>query len=304
MKVAAITVTYDDGYKVRQWIDYYNEYKDAIYLLVIVDNGSDPDYLKTVEESFPEAMIIKRTSNGGSTAAYNDGIRHALQIREVDSIMLIGNDIRISGDDVSILYKILFDNEQYGIIMPIIFQKDSDIIADYGSRVSGALYMEPSHFGQKVDESLPFIKEGAVVAGGMNLAKRKYYEMVGLQDEDLFMYSDEIDMGLRMAKTGLKAIITRQACAWHQHINPQNAALRQGYAEFLMRRNKVYLGYKHFGLGKALYIFLKQIAQAPRFAASFLKRGSSILIVYYLLGCFCGIMRIEKNFQTIINNKL
>jgi GT2 family glycosyltransferase len=125
-----------------------------------------------------------------------------------------------------------------------------------------------------------------------------------LQDENLFMYSDEVDMGIRMSRTNLKALMTRQASAWHQHINPQNSSTRQGYTEFLIRRNKIYLGYKHFGFPKALYIFSKQIIQAPRFCASFLKKRSGILIVYYLLGCFCGILRIQKNFRTIIENKL
>jgi GT2 family glycosyltransferase len=304
MKIAAITVTYNDHYKVTQWFDYYSEYKNEISLHIIVDNGSDADFIKTIEKLFPNSIIIKRTCNGGCTAAYNDGIRYALNVKEVDSIMLIGNDIRIPADSISVLHNILFSNERYGIITPILFRKDSDIIHDYGSTISQLLYMNPSHSGERLHDALPLIKEVKSVTGGMNIAKREYYETIGLQDEKLFMYSDEVDMGLRMAKTRFKAVITRRATAWHQHIAPPNVTGRQGYAEFFMRRNKIYLAYKHYGVLRAVYIFCFQLARSPLKAVSFVKHRAYTHIVYYLLGCFCGILRIKRNFRFIIDNRI
>jgi len=304
MKIAAITVTYNDDYKINSWAEYYNEYKDEIYLNIIVDNGSRPEYIQTVEKLFPESVIIKRMSNDGTTAAYNDGIRCALEHSEVDSIMLIGNDMRVPAGNLSILHEILFSKGEYGIITPILLKKDSDIIEDYGSKITKMLYMAPENTGETLNDSLPIIKEVASVTGGMNMAKREYYTAAGLQDEKLFMYSDEVDMGLRMAQTKFKAVITRKAIAWHQHISPNNSKSRQGYSEFFMRRNKIYLAYKHFGFQKAFYIFFVQMVRAPLVAISLIKRKSMRHLTYYLLGCVCGILRIEKNFRFIIDNKI
>ena len=47
------------------------------------------------------------------------------------------------------------------------------------------------------------------MSGGMNLGKREFYEKVGLQDEKLFMYSDEVDIGTRAKKLGFKMMIPR-----------------------------------------------------------------------------------------------
>ena len=49
MKLAGVSITYNDGYKVNEWFRWYEEYKDELYKLIIVDNGSDPEYLKQVE---------------------------------------------------------------------------------------------------------------------------------------------------------------------------------------------------------------------------------------------------------------
>ncbi len=302
--IAAITVTYNDHYKINQWFDYYDEYKDTLFLHIIVDNGSNPDFIKTIEQLFPNSVIIKRNCNRGTTAAYNDGIRYALKIKEIDSIMLIGNDLRISADSISVLHNILFSNEKYGIIAPLVFKKDSDIIDNYGANISRMLYMKSGQLGERVNELLPLTKEVMAVPGGINLAKREYYENIGLQDERLFMYSDEVDMGLRMAKTEFKAVATRHAAAWHQHISPENSKCRQGYSEFFIRRNKIYLAYKHFGFSRAFYIFFRQMIRTPLVTISCIKQRTYTHLVYYLLGCFCGILRINKNFRFIIDNRM
>ena len=107
MGVAAITVCYNDGYKLKEWFNNYLFYKDSIDKLIIVDNGSEIDFLEKLKELFKDAIVIERKKNGGCTAAYNDGIRMALSDDSIDAIMLIGNDIKISSESVSILYNLL-----------------------------------------------------------------------------------------------------------------------------------------------------------------------------------------------------
>ena len=48
MRVAAITITLNDDYKFEEWCKYYEEYKDEIYLHIIVDNGSKPTYISNL----------------------------------------------------------------------------------------------------------------------------------------------------------------------------------------------------------------------------------------------------------------
>ena len=40
MNVAAITITYNDDYKFTEWLGHYQEYKDELYLHIVVDNHS------------------------------------------------------------------------------------------------------------------------------------------------------------------------------------------------------------------------------------------------------------------------
>ena len=89
------------------------------------------------------------------------------------------------------------------------------------------------------------------------MAKRAFYETVGLQDENLFMYNDEIDMFYRSSKINWKEAVTKTAVSWHQHISyPSSNDLATKMA-FLNGRNRVYIIKKHQGArGVLMFIYM------------------------------------------------
>ena len=125
------------------------------------------------------------------------------------------------------------------MVEPILLAKDSDIVEDFGNEISRYLQMKPFAVGQDIgnltgDE----VRTVFTVTGGMNLAKREFYEIVGLQDDLLFMYSDEVDMGIRAKHCGFTMAVTKNIQAWHQHINPGGTVRRQMYTFILSYRSK------------------------------------------------------------------
>lgn len=53
MNVAAITITYNDDYKFTEWLGHYQEYKDELYLHIVVDNHSCEEYASKLRTFFP-----------------------------------------------------------------------------------------------------------------------------------------------------------------------------------------------------------------------------------------------------------
>lgn len=252
--IAAIIVSLNDGYRLDEWEAYYREYKEAIYRLIIVDNGSKHDYVEEIRKTFKEATLIENKRNLGTTGAYNVGIKEALKDQNVTKIMLIANDIKINSDSVRKMSLELDENDEIGMVAPVLLYKDSDIIEDCGDDISYCLIMKPRYKRQRYDTVTNAGEYCATVTGGMSMASIDFYKHVGLQDEKLFMYSDEIDMGIRAQKRGYKMKIVSGSTAWHQHIDRYGK--RSGTRDYLVARNKVYLGYKHFGRVRALMIAL------------------------------------------------
>ena len=56
MKIAAITLTRNDDFRLVPWKMYFQEYKDELYEHIVVDNGSTPEYQRKLREAFPDTM--------------------------------------------------------------------------------------------------------------------------------------------------------------------------------------------------------------------------------------------------------
>ena len=53
MKIAAITLTRNDDFRLVPWKMYFQDYKDELYEHIVVDNGSTPEYQRKLREAFP-----------------------------------------------------------------------------------------------------------------------------------------------------------------------------------------------------------------------------------------------------------
>lgn len=254
MKIAGVSMTYNDGYKLKEWIEHYNEYKKELDYYVIVDNGSKKEYVEALENAFKDAVLIKRDTNGGCTAAYNDGIRYILEKTDADAIVIIANDMKLKEGCLHQLYDYLYSDDLLGLASTAILAKDSTKVDNYGHRVEKYHVIELDR-GKDLSELTPMRKYTDLVTGGFYMAKRKFYEDVGLQDENLFMYGDEFDTSIRTKKAGYKTGVTCETYVWHWHINESNAASRKPASNYLIARNRIYVAKKHFGMGMAIGCF-------------------------------------------------
>ncbi len=289
MKVACITIAYNDDYKFEEWCKWYDIYKEELYLHIIVDNGSQKEFLDRVKAYFTNSHIIERKTNGGCTSAYNDGIRYALSDPNVDSIMLLGNDIKVKKGGIKELYSYLFSDEKLGMVGPIVLKKDSNVIEDFGVNIgtfSNHFLYKDINLSQLPESKRMYVDS---VPGGVSLSKREYYEKVGLQDENLFMYSDERDMAYRTKENGYKEGVTSKAIVWHQHIRCpyQDKRLKSNY---LIARNRIYLENKHFGLLKTYLIAASTLFIAfALYIRDFFKLHKRVENVHSMKGVYAGL---------------
>lgn len=293
MKIASITVYCDESFRLNSWFNYYIEYENELYIHIIVNNG-DLNDVKLIHQKFPRSIIFSN-NNKSLTHAYNLGIRYALSKSEIDAVLLIGNDIMLPKGSLHKLYNILYSNEKYGMIAPVLLLKDSNIVEIFGGVINNSnLSYTHLHRGHKVNEIVENLKISDGVPGGINLAKRNFYEIVGLQDENLFMYSDEIDIGIRARKNGFILLSTKDVLAWHQHINRNNSTSKSPMVGYLMGRNEIYLARKHFGIREILYTFFLRFFRSIRLIlAAYIKnepKSHRKYAYHYMKGTFAGLL--------------
>lgn len=302
MKIAGVTMTYNDGYKLREWVSHYKEFRKELDYYIVVDNGSEKEYLNCLKKNFSDDVIIERNINGGCTAAYNDGIKYAMEKTDADAVVIIGNDIRLSEGCISELYRYLTSDSSLGIVSTPILSIDSDILDDFGHTVNFWGIIRPCDIGSRYSDIKNQTKYTELVTGGFYMASRDYYEKVGYQDENLFMYGDEIDTSIRTKRAGFKMGVTSYVYAWHWHINQPGMRERRPASSYLISRNRVYLARKHYGFLRALiwFSFFSIIIPIRFVITGILKRQNNWeKAKYSFLGGIYGLKRdMSKNKYT------
>ena len=294
MNIAMVTITRNDDCRFEKWVEHVTEYLSALYLHIIVDNNSTLEYQEKLKTCFPNSVIIELGYNGGCTSAYNAGIKYALKDSKVDAISLMANDIKIDVDNITRLYEFLYSNDRYGMVYPRVQNPKvgKDYINSFGNGIGKFnMRMTDLHHGEKVSD-MPEYVITETGPGGCNMAKPSFYKTVGLQDENLFMYSDEVDMGMRAKKEGILMAITRNVEAWHLHINPPGSNNRHPFSNYLIARNKVYLENKHYGrirqLGCFTYYFVLGLLSLLKNALT--HKDNCIYLRWTIFGAWNGLI--------------
>lgn len=297
MKIAAITLTMNDYHVVDQWLKFVRQYKDAIYKHIIVHNTVNDDYEVLVKKNFSDAVIIKKKVNEGTTGAYNTGVKVALEDPEVDAIMLIANDIKINSNSIIELYELLNSDKSIGAVAPIMLENDDKTIVAYGENLTKDTGLDRLYHNQVLGPNLPETIECECLPGGMNMMKREVYEKVGLQDESLFMYCDENEYFLRVAKAGYKIMATSKALSSHCHIYTEGTKNDNSLAWFYINRNHLLVCRQYKSFVITLQLFLKRFFYGGvKQSIGFIIDKTPKKIYYYYLGLICGILGVRNNF--------
>lgn len=298
MKIACITITMNDDVRIEQWRSLYDEYKDELAYHIIVDNASRKEYKDKLHQNFPNSIIIERETNGGCTGAYNDGIKYALEKTDCDSIAIICNDTKTFPGYFTEQYNYLFSDDKLGMVSALSLKRDTDIIAEYGHHISYMMNQKEEYSGDKI-ENVPEHRYVEMVAGGANMAKRSFYEKCGLQDDNLFMYADELDTAIKAKKNGFKIGVTSKAIRMHYHIAIGDSFDRPFSAYYLMRRNRLYIAKKYYSLLRRIIVFTYIFTHDFVYYVISLIKGNNknaTMNKWRMIGCVYGFRgKMERN---------
>lgn len=292
MKIASITLFCNETFRLEPWVAYVSEYADELYVQIIVNNGSEAD-TEILQKHFPDAIVLYSKSPN-MIASYNLAIRYVLDNTEADAILQITNDLRIDKGGLKLLYDLLYQEESIGMISPILLKKDSDIVENYGAEIdfSNMLFrhMDRDKAYSEVEKETVY-RTG--LPGGCFLTKRKVYETIGLQDERINMYSDEVDLGIKCAEAGFKLLSTKSVKSWHQHVFPKGKNQRSRNASYFMARNPIYIARKYYGASVIIKTFFSRFKLAIIEFLSCLHhlKGKEAFMcsLYSFKGCFAGL---------------
>jgi GT2 family glycosyltransferase len=181
--------------------------------IILVDNGSSDDSVALTRRDFPEVKILELGHNFGFTGAINRGIKQA----QGQILVPLNNDTEVAPGWAQAIVEALCAYPEAGIVackMLLFDRRDTLHSAGDGCGVDGI----PINRGVWQKDVGQFDGDTYIFGGcgGAVAYRREMLDVIGLFDEDLFMYLEDVDLNWRAQLAGYKAVFAPQAVVYHQ----------------------------------------------------------------------------------------
>jgi len=181
--------------------------------ILLIDNASEDESLKIVEDRFPQVSVIRLEQNLGPVVARNAGYRAAVS----DLILFIDNDVTLTQECARRLVEAIEQHPRAALAMPrILFAHDKHIIqydgADCHFLGLMSLHNENSPLNSATSETK---KIGSIVTACF-LIDRSRWGLSDPFDETFFIYFDDHDFGMRARLFGHEILAVTSACCYHR----------------------------------------------------------------------------------------
>jgi GT2 family glycosyltransferase len=258
--------------------------------VTVVDNGSEHDPTAEIKSAYPTVTVIRLERNVGFAAGCNVGINRAIA-EGSDYILLLNNDALVCDGLFEILLQTLASVAKVGIVGPLIYEGDRHAIDFAGAEINFALGRF-RHTQTRPAKTAP--RETDYVSGACMLFSRELIEGVGLLDEKLFAYFEDVDFCLRARNAGFRLLCVPAASAIHKGSASTRRTLTTGTTSplkhYLIARNRTIVVRRYASAAsKWFYQIVSTLARVAFYTAGFLIRGRWSKLYWFWRGTIDGL---------------
>ncbi len=203
--------------------------KDISYEVIVSDNGSTDGTCDMLRSKHPDIVLIENRKNLGFTVANNKG----LKIAKGRYAVLLNDDTFIKENTFQNIVQFMDKDHGIGICGPKLLNIDGTI------QRQGSIFTTLKWRSKKPVE-VDF------VIGACMFIRRSILDKIGLLDENLFFYNDDLDICKRARKAGFRVMYYPDPAVYHYG---GYSSKRTFDAKFLVEgfRSGLYFCKKHYG---------------------------------------------------------
>ena len=223
-----LVLNYNDSSTTVQFVERLESLPCARRILV-VDNHSTDDSLKKLSSLQNDKIIVVQTKkNGGYGAGNNWGVRYLHEHFKSDYILLSNPDVIVTNEVCEQLEIFLRNNQDYALAAPFMLNAQKERQYNTAFRIPSKweyilsidLFLSKltgSFYYKDIKEERKTIKNVGSVTGSMFLMRTKDMLDYGMYDENIFLYCEELVLGIKMRNAHKKIALLTDCSFIHNH---------------------------------------------------------------------------------------
>ena len=237
--VSVIVLNYNAGELLVNCINSLKKSSHTNLEIIIVDNISSDDSQKKCKEKFPDIKLIQNNENLGYCGGNNVGIKEA----KGEFIIILNPDTIVQANCINELIS-AYNKFGEGLYQPkILSLNEENIIQSTGNMLHVFGFGFARDKGNKIEEKIEEIEKIGYASGTCLFTSREVINKVGLLDEFLFLYHDDLDLGWRAAQIGINSYYVPKSKIFHV----ESYSLKWSSKKFYwLERNRKYCLLTHY----------------------------------------------------------
>jgi len=242
---------------------------------VVIDNASRDDTVAALRARHAELTIIENRRNLGYAGGNNTGIRWALE-RGADYVQLINSDTEVTPELTAELVRVAEADARIAVVgcRNLLMEDPARLWGAYSTLTYGPFLVRSDGAGAPDGPHWRVVRDVDAVIGNGYLWRRAALEQIGLLDETLFGYHEDVDWCERARRGGWRVVYAGTAAIIHRggsSSRPEHA--RVFPARYFLGRNAVRFVRRYAGAAHHLrFALLCGAAVTARAARAALRR--------------------------------
>lgn len=215
--VSIVTVNFNETAVTLQFLRSILENQSTQNVeVILVDNGCDQNDEEIFKKTYPELIFIRSEKNLGFAGANNLGIQRA----RGEYILFLNNDTEITAGLISVLVTEMDNNPAIGLLSPLLLYHEKPNIIQYAgfskmnyltarNKTIGKMDFDNGQYNQVSQET-------GFCHGAAMMCRRSDLDIVGLMEENYFLYYEEMDWCEKFRRAGKKTWFTGKAKVYHK----------------------------------------------------------------------------------------
>jgi GT2 family glycosyltransferase len=299
-KLSIIVISYNTcKYTLNCIKSIYEATTDQLFEIILVDNASTDDTVRSVKRDFPEVQIIVNEKNLGYSAAVNVGAKTA----DGNFLILSNNDVIYHYNSINNLITGLRKYPRIGAAGPQQEYPNGNWQYCYGNLPGIILGLKKFFLVYHLELTFKSLlyniirhtqrKHVGYIDGAVMAIRKEAYTQVGGFDEDYFFYTEEADFCKRLKDNCWEVVFLPSATVMHlRGASSGEESVKQKNIEMLIS-SKVLFCKKHLSKATTKFYIRSEIFST-----------SLLMIFWTLLRFFSSGQTLKNASNKVLINKL
>lgn len=223
-----LVLNYNDALTTTTFVDSVKAFPSVRKVLVVDNHSSDESLEKLKLLQDDKVIVVQTEKNGGYGAGNNFGVRYLNDNYKSEYILLCNPDVIVTNEVCEKLESFLKNNPDFVIVAPFMLNAKGEkenitafripskweyilSIGLFFSKITGSFYYKG------IIEEKESSKKVGSVTGSMFLMRTKDMLDYGMYDENIFLYCEELVLGIKMRNAHKKIALLTDCSFIHNH---------------------------------------------------------------------------------------